>query len=45
MKKIPSISNQIDEEKIFEIINKKFSKIAPSYYTLITNWLIDAYKS
>ena len=45
MKKIPSISNQIDEEKIFEIINKNFSKLAPSYYTLITNWLIDAYKS
>ena len=45
MKEIPSISNQIDEEKIFEIINIKFSKIAPSYYTLITNWLIDAYKS
>ena len=45
MKEIPSISSQIDEEKIFEIINIKFSKIAPSYYTLITNWLIDAYKS
>ena len=45
MKEIPSISNQINEKKIFEIFNKNFSKIAPSYYTLITNWLIDAYKS
>ena len=45
MKKIPSISNQIDEEKIFQIINENFSQLAPSYYTLITNWLIDAYKS
>ena len=45
MKKIPSISNQINEEKIFESINKNFSKLAPSYYMLITNWLIDAYKA
>ena len=44
MQKIPSISNQIDEIKIFEIINKNFSKLAPAYYTLVTNWLIDAYK-
>jgi len=39
MKKIPSISNQINEKKIFESINKNFSKLAPAYYTLITNWL------
>ena len=44
MQKIPSISNQIDEIKIFEIINKNFSKLAPSYFNLITNWLIEAYK-
>ena len=44
MKKIPSISSEIDEDKIFEIINKNFSKLAPAYYTLVTNWLIDAYK-
>ena len=44
MQKIPSISEQIDEVKIFEIINKNFSKLAPAYYTLVTNWLIDAYK-
>ena len=43
MNKLPSISNQIDEEKIFKIINKNFSKIAPFYYQLITNWLIRSY--
>jgi hypothetical protein len=42
MKKIPSISNEIDEDKIFKIINKNFSKLAPAYYMLVTNWLIDA---
>jgi len=44
MQKIPSISNQLDKEKFFEIINENFSSLAPAYYTLITNWLIDAYK-
>ena len=44
MKSIPSISNEINEEKIFDIINKNFSKLAPSYLNLITNWLIGAYK-
>ena len=43
MKKIPSISNQIDEDKIFKIINKNFSKIAPFYYELITSWLTRSY--
>ena len=40
---LPSITNQIDEDKIFKIINKNFSKIAPLYYQLITSWLIRAY--
>ena len=44
MQKIPSISNQLDKEKFFKIINKNFSTLAPAYYTLITSWLIDAYK-
>ena len=44
MQKISSISNQLDKEKFFEIINENFSSLAPAYYTLITNWLIDAYK-
>ena len=43
MKKLPSISNQIDEVKIFKIINKNFSKLAPYWYNLATNWLIRAY--
>jgi len=43
MKKLPSISNEIDEDKIFKIINKNFSKIAPFYYELITSWLIRSY--
>ena len=43
MKQLPSISNEIDEDKIFKIINKNFSKIAPFYYKLITNWLIRSY--
>ena len=45
MKHLPSISNQIDEDKIFKIINKNFSKIAPFYYELITGWLIRSYKT
>ena len=44
MKNIPSVSSQLDKEKFFEIINKNFSALAPAYYTLITTWLIDAYK-
>jgi len=43
MKSIPSISEQIDEKKIFRIINKNFSKLLPSYYMVISNWLIRAY--
>jgi len=43
MKKLPSISNQIDEDKIFKIINKNFSKIAPYWFGLISSWLIRSY--
>ena len=45
MKQLPSISNQIDEDKILKIINKNFSKIAPFYYKLISGWLIRSYKT
>jgi len=45
MKKIPSISSEIDEKKIFEVINQNFSHLAPSYYTLITHWFVNAYKN
>ena len=43
MKKIPSISNQIDEDKIFKIISKNFSKIGPYWFELISSWLIRSY--
>ena len=43
MRKIPSISNQIDEDKIYKIINKNFSKLAPFYYGLISSWFIRSY--
>ena len=45
MKKLPSISSEIDEDKIFKIINKNFSKIAPSYYVLISGWLVRSYQT
>ena len=43
MNALPSISNEIDENKIFQIIEKNFSKIAPFWFSLITNWLIRSY--
>ena len=43
MKKLPSISNQIDEDIIFKVINKNFSKIAPYWLELISSWLIRSY--
>ena len=44
IKNIPNISSEIDEEKIFKIINENFSLLAPAYYTLVSSWLINAYK-
>ena len=43
MKRLPSISNQINEDKILNIINKNFSKLAPYYYSLFSSWLIRSY--
>ena len=43
MKKIPSISNEINEDIIFKIISKNFSKIAPYWYELLSSWLIRSY--
>ena len=43
MKHRPSFSNEIDEDKIFKVINKNFSKIAPYWFKLMSNWLIRAY--
>ena len=36
IKSIPSISSEVDEEKIFKIINENFSQLAPAYYTLVS---------
>ena len=43
MKNLPSISSQIDEKKIHKIIRDNFSVLAPSYFTLTSNWFIRAY--
>ena len=45
MKQYPNKSSQINEDKIFKIIKKDFSKLAPFYYSLISNWLIRAYNN
>ena len=45
MKSIPSITSQINEKKIHLITKKYFSKIAPFWYLLFSNWLIRAYKN
>ena len=45
MKSVPSISSQIDQKIIFKTIAKNFSKLAPYYYSFISNWLIRSYKS
>ena len=43
MNTIPKISAELDENKIFKIINKNFSKLAPTYYRMLSNWFIRAY--
>jgi len=40
---VPSVSSQINEKVIFKVISDNFSKLAPTYYYLISNWLIRAY--
>ena len=44
MRSIPSISSQVNEKIIFKTIEKNFSKLAPYYYSFISNWLIRAYE-
>ena len=43
MKSLPSISAQISEEKIHKVIQDNFSSLAPSFFTLSSNWFIRAY--
>ena len=44
MKTIPSVSSQINEEEIYKVIDKHFSRLAPYYYRWINSWLIGAYE-
>ena len=43
MKTLPSISSQIDEKVIHKMIKENFALLAPSFYTLTSNWFIRAY--
>ena len=43
MNTLPSISAQINEEKIHKVIQENFSSLAPSFFTLTSNWFIRAY--
>ncbi|MDC3037256.1 MarR family transcriptional regulator [Candidatus Pelagibacter sp.] len=43
MATIPSVSAQINQKEIFRVISNNFSKLAPAYYYLVSNWLIRAY--
>ena len=40
---VPSVTAQIDEKEIFKVISNNFIKLAPTYYHLVSNWLIRAY--
>ena len=40
---VPSVTAQIDQKEIFRVINNNFSKLAPYYYVMMSNWLIRAY--
>ena len=44
MKFIPSISSQIDEKMINRVIHENFALLAPSFFTLTSNWFIRAYQ-
>jgi len=43
MNTLPSISAHIDEKVINKIIQDNFAAIAPSFYTLTSNWFVRAY--
>ena len=44
MKYLPSILEQIDEKEIHKVIQDNFSILAPSFFTLTSNWFIRAYE-
>tara|TARA_B100001121_G_scaffold144662_1_gene126418 strand:- start:10 stop:969 length:960 start_codon:yes stop_codon:yes gene_type:complete len=43
MNTLPSISAHIDEKVINKIIQDNFATLAPSYFTLTSNWFVRAY--
>ena len=43
MSTLPSISAQINEDKIHKVIQENFASLAPSFFTLTSNWFIRAY--
>ena len=45
MNALPSISAQIDEKIIFKTLRKNYAYLAPSFISLISNWLVNSYKN
>jgi len=43
MNTLPSISAHIDEKLINKVIQDNFAALAPSFYTLTSNWFVRAY--
>tara|TARA_B100000927_G_scaffold17723_1_gene13658 strand:- start:243 stop:1205 length:963 start_codon:yes stop_codon:yes gene_type:complete len=43
MNTLPSISEHIDEKIINKVIQDNFAALAPSFYTLTSNWFVRAY--
>ena len=43
MNTIPSISEHIDEKVINKVIEDNFAALAPTFYTLTSNWFVRAY--
>ena len=44
MNTLPSISDHIDEKIINKVIQDNFAALAPSFFTLTSNWFIRAYE-
>ena len=44
MNNLPSISAHIDEKIIHKVIQDNFGALAPSFFTLTSNWFIRAYE-
>ena len=43
MSTLPSISEHIDQNLINKVIEDNFATLAPSFYTLVSNWFVRAY--